>query len=423
MQHHVNSIPMLPAFLGVPFGPKRFTSFSDVNVPRMSIAPRLIQFVGASDFEIRRYIGSLGFKTIVEWEYYEKDVNPLAPTRTVQSGGEQVRLYDARCIANNPVLYNTRVLLKEFLPTGMELGVNEANAYQRLYESKGESQIDPNEVPVATLFGSFTADESFNSLSFAANWASRFPQSPRPPAPGSPFLVFRWEGNQTAARLPVAFARGDSPGGRFLDRFLWPKSAARKHGLFLKVFMKKSLLALLYLHSAGLVHRSVSSSSLLLNTLEQRLVNDLEVKLSDLGFSKAVSDLLSGSDMEKAQKAGAIAPNDIAAYFYSEDIYSLGCTFCEVIFDSLAMLGSEQVSPDAGQGRLRTLFEDTFALDIDQFRDYCAAEEAWLPTINFLDGQDRAGWTLLRDMLSARKYFKTVTVQALLGSPFLNEVK
>lgn len=410
---------MLLAFLASPPCPCGYRVRRPITTPRMSISPNLIQFGGASDFEIRRYIGSLGFKTIVEWEYYGKDVNPLAPTRTEESGGEQVRLYYARCIARNPLLYNARVLLKEFLPSGLEFSVNEAEAYKRLYESKGETNINPNEVPVATLLGSFLADDSFNSLSFAANWAARFPRSPKPPTPGSPFLVFRWEGNQTAAQLPAALARGDSPGGRFLDRFLWPKAAARKRWLFLRVLMKKSLLALYYLHSAGLVHRSIGCNSLLLNTLELRLVGDLEVKLCDFGFSKAVTDLLSGAEMDKAKKAGAISPAEISANFFSEDVYSLGYTFCELCFSCLATTKEGTPAPDASQDRLKTLFEDTFALDIEQFRDYCAAEDSWLPVVEFLDDNEKAGWLLLKSMLSARSDFKHVTLQSLLESPFV----
>jgi hypothetical protein len=393
----------------------------------MSIASTLISFDGAQDFEIRSYVGALGYKTIVDWEYYSDNVNPLAPTRTVDdSGGPQVRIFDARYVGQNPRLYNSRVALREFLPGSLELARNEALAYQRLYDSKGADRMDPNEIPVATLLGSFLADESFDSPQFALLWAGRFPRAPTPPAPGAPFLVFRWEGNVTAARLPLAAADGDSSaGGKFFDRYVWPQGAQRRTAGYLTVLMRKSLSALLYLHTAGIVHRSLSSNSLLCNTVETRMALSLEVKLKDFGFARAVSELADGDGLREAQKAGAVSPSDIGSFFYAEDILSLGYAFCELIFASLAISPSSESSlvPDSSQDRIKALFEDTFDCDIRQLRDYMMAEEAWAPAITFLDGPngDRAGWSLLSDMLCARKKFAStkVSVADLLKSKLL----
>jgi serine/threonine protein kinase len=390
----------------------------------MSIAPQLIEFSGASEFEVSRFIGSLGFRTIVDWEYDREYAafDPLAPKRTVDSsGGAQVRLYDARCISRNPRLYNARVQLKEFLTGGMELGVNEAEAYQKLYDSKGGTPMDPNVVPVATLLGSFVADASFGSESFAESWARNFPRSPQAPRPGSPWLVFRYEGNLTAARFPSS-PRGDSPGGRLVDR-LFPQSAFRRRVAYLVQLMRKSLLALEYLHTAGLVHRSLSGHSLLVNTVEDRLASSLEVKIRDFGFAKSVSDLLTTSDeLAKARRAGAETPAEISAYFMSGDIYDLGYAFCELIFGSLAAASSAP-PPDASQDRFKSLFEDTFELSTERFRDYCDAEPAWEPAVRFLDLADRAGWTILRAMLGARQNYRFTSLGELIASPLLTPVK
>lgn len=381
----------------------------------MSIAPNLIQFGGASDFEIQRYIGSLGFKTVVDWEYAEYD--PMAPKRTVDTGGgPQVRLYDARCISQNPTLYNARVQLKEFLEDGTELAVAEAEAYQTLYASKGDETIDPDVVPVATLLGSFMADESFNQMEFAARWAQRFPISPKAPRPGSPWLVFRYEGNLTAAQFPSS-PRSDSAGGLFFDK-LFPRGRARRTEEYLIQLMRKSLSALQYLHTAGIAHRSLSSHSLLVNTLEDRLASNLEVKLRDLGFAKSVSKLLSSDELEKARKVGAETPSEITSFFLCGDVYDLGYAFCELIFGSL-VTDIEQDAPDSSQDRFKTLFEDTFDLAIDRCREYCAAEPQWEPAVEFCDANDMAGWKLLTQMLGARQNYRTLSLIDLMASPLI----
>jgi serine/threonine protein kinase len=394
---------------------------SRCSLPILSIASNLIDFSGAQDFEIRRYIGSLGFKTITDWEYYSKTVNPLAPTRTVESQAPQVRLYDARCIAPNPRLYNARVLLKEFLPDGMELAANEAEAYKTLYETKG-NEIYPNAIPVATLLGSFLTDESFNRTSFSQEWARRFPSTPLPPKPGAPFLVFLWEGNLTAGQFPAALAAGTSAGGRLFDS-LWPLASRRRTETYVRALMFKSLQALLYLHSAGLVHRSIGTSSLLVNTVEDRMASSLEVKLRDFGFSKTMSALTGGEDLSRARKAGASAPTDISKFFFAEDIYSLGYTFCELLFSSLIDLRGGGSFPDASQDRFKKTFEDTFELEIDSFRNYCLAEDAWAPAVNFLDGSQRAGWAILKEMLRSRTEFRKVSIAEIMNSPLFNGVR
>lgn len=387
----------------------------------MSISPQLIQFSGASEFEIRRYVGSLGFSKIIDWTYESPSVSPLAPKRTVETTGTaSVRLFDARCLSRNPRLYNARVLLKEFLPEGMELGINEAEAYAKLYDTKGGERIDPDVVPVATLIGNFVADDSFSSRSFADQWARRFPMSPKAPAPGSPWLVYRWEGNLTAAQFPTS-PRNDSPGGRLFDR-LFPRDADRRRESFLVVLILKSLQALQYLHSAGIVHRSLSSNSLLLNTVEERLASSLEVKIRDFGFAKSLSEIVTMSDeLSKANKAGATSPSDISAYFLSGDIYDMGYSFCELIFSSLTVVDGPV--PDASQDRFKALFEDTFELSTDAFREYCQAEPAWEPAVRFLDSCEGAGWDLLRVMLGARENFRNTSLQSLIMSPLLEAAR
>lgn len=371
----------------------------------------LIEFT-PSDFEIQRIVGQQGYATITDWEYYG-DKNPLAPTRTVEASQPAVRLYEARITSNFPRLYNARVMLKEFLSGGLELGVNEAEAYKILYEADG-SGIDPDTVPVATLMGTFQTDESFDAPSFAVQWRSRFPNSPTPPRSGAPFLVFRWEGNQTGQSCAAPRREEDIIGTSLLDKW-FPGNLERRRSIFLTSFMSKALDSLFYLHATGgIVHRSLGLASLMVNTTEYRLASSLMLKIRDFGFAKPVSALAEGKALEKARKAGAVMPQDIAAYYFSEDIYALGYAFLELIFSTFS--GSPVT-----QDRFKSLFEDTFDLNIESFRQYCAEDSEWEQAVSFLDSRDESGWNMIQDMLSARERFKAVSVEQLRQSPFLEQ--
>lgn len=378
---------------------------------RKCVNALLLEFV-PSDFEIRRIVGQQGYATITDWEYYGgKD--PLAPTRTVQPSVPSIRLYDARITSPRPLLYNARVMLKEFLKDGVELGVNEAEAYKILYEADGTG-IDPDAVPVATLLGTFIIDESFQRPGFAATWAARFPKSPIPPQVGAPFLVFRWEGMQTGLSCATSKDSDVDPGTRLFNSW-FPGNLVNRKALFIRTFMRKTLEALQYLHATGgIVHRSMGLASIMVNTTEYRLASSLLVKIRDLGFAKPVSALIAGDGLEKARKAGAITPAAIANYYFAEDVYALGYAFLELIF---SIYSGQPVTQD----KFKTLFEDTFKLNIADFRQYCAEDPDWTAAVQLLDTRDRAGWEVIQSMLGARDRFATVSIQAIRETPFFSE--
>lgn len=362
-----------------------------------------------SDFEIRRLVGQQGYATITDWEYYTPK-DPLSPTRTVENNGPAIRLYEAVITSSIPRFYNTRVLLKEFLPPGTNLGVTEAETYNLLYRVSTDAPVNPDVVPVATLLGSFVTDESFADPSLQLSWRSRFPKSPVAPRVGAPFLVFRWEGLQNGLSCAAPPERNDGNG---LFDSLFPQNLVRRKTVFLRTFIRKSVHALLYLHAtAGLVHRSIGLASIMVNTSEYRLASSLLVKFRDLGFSKPVSELASGSDLEKARKAGAVSPASIAAFYFAEDIYALGYAFLEVVFSSFS-------GRSDSQDMFKKLFEDTFQLDIDEFRNYCVEDPDWVEAVAFLDDRDGVGWHFMKSMLSARNMFGSVSMQTLKESPFL----
>lgn len=304
-------------------------------------------------------------------------------------------------------------MLKEFLSEGIQLGVTEAEAYKTLYEADG-SGIDPDVVPVATLLGTFLTDQSFDRAAFAESWKSRFPKSPIPPCSGTPFLVFRWEGIQTGLTCAAQPDRDVDPGTQLLNRWL-PGNLQRRKTAYVRTFMKQSLDALLYLHAtAGIVHRAIGLASIMVNTTEYRLAPSLQVKIRDFGFAKTVSQLIDTEDLEKARKAGAVTPSQIASYYFSDDIYALGYAFLELVF---SVFSGRPVTQD----QIKTLFEDTFKLDIEQFRDYCAEDPELSDAVALLDRRQGAGWELIKDMLSTRQRLAEVSLLHLSESPFLQD--
>lgn len=389
----------------------RFSSPSSFR--RKTIKALLLDFT-PSDFEIRRIVGQQGYATITDWEYYGgKD--PLAPTRTVQPSSPSIRLYDARITGSIPRLYNTRVMLKEFLKEGTELGVNEAEAYKILYEADGTG-IDPDVVPVATLLGTFIIDESFQRPGFAATWANRFPKSPLPPIVGAPFLVFRWEGMQTGLSCATLKDVDVDPGTRLFNNW-FPSNLVNRKAMFIRSFMSKTLDALKYLHATGgMAHRSMGLASIMVNTTEYRLASSLLVKIRDFGFAKPISALIANDGLEKARKAGAVSPGEIANFYFAEDVYALGYAYLELIFSTYS---GQPVTQD----KFKTLFEDTFKLNITDFRQYCAEDPDWTDAVKMLDTKDGAGWEVIRSMLEAREQFSTVSIEAIRESSFFSERK
>lgn len=361
----------------------------------------------ASDFEIQRIVGQQSFATITDWEYYSPA--PLAQTRTIEPSAPAIRLYDARVISTYPRLYNARVMLKEFLPPAIQLGVTEAEAYNILYSADIDPDLD--EIPVASLLGTFLTDEAFSSSSFALSWRMRFPKSPQPPAPEAPFMVFRWEGLQTAMTVATKPQTEKAPDNWFSSIFV--SDVRDDKARYLRNFFARSLDALIYLHSrGGLVHRSIGLASLMVNTSEWRDAPNLLVKLRDFGFAKQVSTLAQGAELDRARRAEAFTPADIACFYFAEDIYALGYAYLELVFSTFS-------GCPVTQDTFKNLFEDTFDLRRDQIRQYCTEDPDWTDAVVFLDQCNQDGWTMLLTMLGARKNFRDVSLQNLRNTPFL----
>mmetsp|Transcript_2300 Transcript_2300/g.3392 ORF Transcript_2300/g.3392 Transcript_2300/m.3392 type:complete len:405 (-) Transcript_2300:616-1830(-) len=339
----------------------------------------------AADFEILRQVGQQGYYEVTEWEYYERR-DPTEPRRTIETSKPAIRLYDGK-ILSGP-LRNTRVMLKEYLEPAYEIGIREAEVYEGLLDVENQRNI-----PISELLGSFCGDNTFQKPEFELAWRRSFPRAGDPPRKGSPWLVFTWEGNLTTA----GFASFEQP-VNFSDRFFPAKKVERRRR-YLRKLMALALRAVAFLHSRGFIHRSLGPASLSVNTLDENLVNDLDLKIRDFGFGSSVS-LLEDKEVKKAREHGASSPAEVSRYFFADDIYALGYAFMEIIFGSLSESGS---GPQTTQEAFKRLFEDVYERNVANLREYISADENYREAVQFLDQDSFAGWNLISAMLSSLK--------------------
>ena len=385
-----------------------------------------LQVFAPGAFIIRRQIGQLGFATETEWEYKRDGApvpaNPLDPSmvkRTTEASGNVVRLFDAKLDDG------TRILLKEFIGDCAEIGANEAAIYNAIYErSIGAGNVQPPQ-QLGTLLGTMKADSSFSSEAFRRDWANALGESTLPPSSTGLWLCFRWEGLSTVA----GFAKQPQQRAWFdLDG----RGSLSQRRIFVKTAAKRILETVGWLHGQGIVHRSLGSSSLLLNTWDQTVQPaQLQVKAIDLGFATTAASI-SSEDVTAAMARGADSPLTVIPFLTrADDLHALAYVILELV------LGSANPPPEApgavnGAGpptdmqSLKRLVEDVFASDVcGQFREYCMEEAAWAPAVALLDEAGGAGWRLVQQLVECRdansEEAEGASCQRLLTSPWFAE--
>ncbi|CAN0478445.1 unnamed protein product, partial [Ectocarpus sp. 12 AP-2014] len=319
---------------------------------RQATSMSLLRTFEASELQLQRFIGELGFVEITDWEYNRQTspVDPSTPSRTLNSSGTTVRLFEARTYGN------AKVVLKEFLPKGLKLAYREIEINDRLQDAWDQKNGPGGRPPVLALMGSLVADESFKSRRFLEQWVSKFPSLPVP-AIGSVWLVYRWEGLYTFASFPPAKQESE-----FFDAFN-PTSRTKRRAAFVKEMMRGAANALAFMHESGVVHRSLGAPSLRVNTLDERYPRQLEVLLSDFGFATRLSEI-DDETIRRASLSGATSPFAVSDFLFREDLYSLGYVFLELVFG--AFCDDKAKRPD--QNSLKRLLEDIFKGDFKAFK-------------------------------------------------------
>eukprot|EP00638_Chattonella_subsalsa_P008231 CAMPEP_0117751914 /NCGR_PEP_ID=MMETSP0947-20121206/11270_1 /TAXON_ID=44440 /ORGANISM="Chattonella subsalsa, Strain CCMP2191" /LENGTH=345 /DNA_ID=CAMNT_0005570409 /DNA_START=730 /DNA_END=1767 /DNA_ORIENTATION=- len=323
------------------------------------------------------------------------------PARTVEKKGTSARIFEGRLITGE------RVLLKEYFPVAKELAINELAMLKQVkgtWENrfKKDTSLKITEIPTSNLLGFLLSDESFNDRRFVEGWMTKLPNISIPKK-GNLWLVYQWQGTYTVAGFPKAKQEGE-----FWD-IVSAEFKYKRKWRFIKAIMKSALQSISFLHSAGIIHRSIGGTSILLNTVDDRRENEVIAKLTDFGFAQQFSGV--DEDLiRRAKKYGASTPMETVNFVTGEDLNALGYVFAELIFSSLKLKGDpESIPPPSDQATIKRLVEDVYSCDVQYgFRDYCAAEESWAPAVELLDQDNGAGWEVLEYMIGFYKRLETM---------------
>lgn len=373
-----------------------------------------------SDVLIRSYVGSLGFTTQTDWEYEDIETgasvrpNPLdtsLPTRTIQESGSTVRVFigEARD--------GSRLLLKEYLPEGASLAETELEAYERMYTvlstGMGASVGDGSTLPVANLLGYMDSGAAFSGDEFRREWASNL--KCQPPQPGNKWLVFQFEGLQTAAMWPRAQQPADAalagPFSELVQRVLpdtgAPARRRKRRGAYARALVRGMLEAVGVVHSTGVAHRGIGPACFCVSTLDDRRASSLRVRMDNFGLALPAPSP-QATEYHADLRAVAYASLEVLLGVSESDFARLQAQSAE---GSAANGEAQPLSPSVDQNGLRRLVEDVYDSDVRLVRDYFAADERWREAVELLDGVDiggvaaaghlAPGWQLVQDLLKA----------------------
>ena len=238
-----------------------------------------------------------------------------------------------------------QLLLKEYVGVGT-LGADAASALEGWSdELSGENEIaiyeyilaqvqddpDKGSVPqqLPRLLGYMQTGRSAGSSGFGKKWETQMHESVLPPRPGSLWLIFKWEPwhrlslfAASAMRATLATSPGSAP---------WERAAEARLA-FVKTAARQSLGTLAWLHSHGVVHRSISQSSLRLSTLEPNKWHKLNVQLHELGFATTASHLTREDLLRTIRRGKLTSPLEVLPMLCLEDLRALGYVLLELIF-------------------------------------------------------------------------------------------
>ena len=447
------------------------------------------QFFLGQDLQITNFAGSMGFDEVTDWEYYyesedgkERNVvpppplDPSNPKRTRESSGSVVRLFRAEFGGRLGATLraqglDARVLLKEFSGTlALQLARAELESIgklqsQLLVDNNEESMVqtamarstltrqdDGNlckllqylkNAPYTGILGEVNLAELEDDPNFDQNgWYRAF--SVPPPKPGSVWIVYEYTGLTTVAAYSqpasVRVARMPLQRGLFGNPVAppaLPPFKERARYIVLGI-VKQALEAVATLHEAGIAHRSIGRSSVIIGSVGldkneaaspfSTNLARIHVKLADFGFSGRFEESTRDSAfLSRARSFGLnFAKNESSSattgFAMAEDLHALGFVVLGLLLSTLAEVPTPEYNiPATDEDTLQRLLTDIFDKDMDQFRDYVEAEEIWSNLVTLLD--EKEGWEFLESLLFAReraaKDGEILTARGLLSSPFL----
>lgn len=247
-----------------------------------------------------------------------------------------------------------------------------------------------------------------------------------PPKPDSIWIVYEYAGLSTLGSYarPALVRRANLPmkkgffGNPVPPPPLPPWKERAKY--VVQGVLKGALEAVATLHESGIAHRSIGRSSIILSSVAMDKLeasspyavtpSRLVVKLADFGFS----GLFEESSLDETFRSRARAfgldvregTSTVAStgFAIAEDLHALGFVFLGVLLTSLAELPTETYAmPATDEDSLQRLLGDIFGKDMNEFREYCEAEDVWSNVVDLLDENDGAGWELLSSLCFARE--------------------
>jgi len=192
-----------------------------------------------------------------------------------------------------------------------------------------------------------------------------------------------------------------------------------------KYLVYQLLRGLLYLHSAGIIHRDLKTANILIN--EERA----ELKIADFGLSRVVEEAgredLTQYIFTRWYRAPQIICG-IKAYKYEVDVWAVGCIFGEMLLQKPIFPGHSSLD------QMKTIFEVLGTPPVEELvwvRD--RRLKTWLHTLGKCGGKgtfnekfakiaDDDCKDLLRHLLEIHPN-KRITVEEALEHPFLQDIR
>eukprot|EP00525_Craspedostauros_australis_P002017 CAMPEP_0198123480 /NCGR_PEP_ID=MMETSP1442-20131203/37639_1 /TAXON_ID= /ORGANISM="Craspedostauros australis, Strain CCMP3328" /LENGTH=380 /DNA_ID=CAMNT_0043782693 /DNA_START=114 /DNA_END=1256 /DNA_ORIENTATION=- len=295
------------------------------------------------------------------------------------------------------------------------------------------------EVDLAELEDEMDPNEFYRALSVT------------PPKPGAIWVVYEYAGLNSIASycVPAEERRARIPPKKgFFGNVVQPPELPpfrQRADYVVKGIMKKCIEAVAMLHEDGIAHRSIGRSSFVITSVnqdKQETTNvymtrrqPLVIKLADFGFSGKLEE--AAFDEEFCVRARTFGFSfkrgekslDVTNFAMAEDLHALGFVFLGLLLSTLAVSPRPGYQmPATDEDTMQRLLADIFEKDIDQFREYVDADEAWDDLVQLLDENDGAGWTVLESLFLARERAvenkgssKIMTARGLLSNPFFKE--
>jgi len=268
-----------------------------------------------------------------------------------------------------------------------------------------------------------------------------------PPKPGSLWLVYEYVGLSTLSvyAQPALKRWFNLP----LQKGFWGSPTAppalpqwHERAKYVKAMMRGCLQGLVSIHENGITHRSIGRNSIIISSVGQdkkeassplaTVAQRLRMKISDFGFSGRIVDASNDEEFRRRARAFDLtiiegsSVLESKSFAIAEDLHALGFVFIGLLLSSLAAIPRQEFAmPPTDEDSLQRLMSDIFDKDMDEFREYCEAEDIWTNVVSLLDENDGEGWRVLEQMCFARenvadnlKSGQILTAEGVLSAPF-----